>query len=444
MRRNAQSGEVRRRPGGLWRDREFLKLWLAQTVSQFGSQVSLLALPLVAAVSLDATAAEMGLLAAAATLPTLALSLLTGVWVDRLPRRPLMISADLGRAATLLLVPLLWWLGELSMGLLYVVVVATAALALLYDLAYQSYLPSLVRRKQLVEGNSKLQSSQSAALILGPGLAGALVQALGAASAIVLDALSFVFSAVTVRRIRRSEGRHEPTARRSTRHEIGEGLRTLFRNPLLRRIVTCNAVLNFTGTLFTAVYLLYLVRDVGLQAGQVGLVLGVGGVGFLAGALGAPRLAQRVGTERLITLALMIGGLGWLLVPAAGGSLVSTLALLALARIMSSLGAMAYDISAVTLRQSVTPAHVLGRVLASSRFVGAGVAPLGALVGGALGATLGLRQTLALAAAARLVLSLAVWLAPGRQRARLRSTREIDHTPQDYGARPNSGSQHEG
>lgn len=407
----------------MWRDREFLTLWLAQTISQFGSQVSLLALPLIAAISLGASPTEMGVLAAVATLPTLALSLFAGLWVDRLARRPLMIGADLGRAAILVVVPLLWWLGALRMEVLYVIVVSAASLALLYDLAYQSYLPALVRREQLAEGNSKLQSSQSAALILGPGLTGALVQVAGATSAVLIDAVSFVCSAMLVRRIRHVEERRTPPLRRSARSEIGEGLRTLFQEPLLRRIVACNAVLNFTGTLFTAVYLLYLVRELGLEAGAVGLVLGVGGAGFLLGALGAARVSTRVGMERLVVGALLVGGVGWLLVPAAAGSLPLVLAVLLLGRLLTSAGAMAYDISAVTLRQTVTPADVLGRVLASSRFVGAGVAPLGALAGGALGATLGLRQTLALAAGARLIASLAVWLAPSWRGQRLRSTR---------------------
>jgi MFS family permease len=387
----------RLRFAGLWRQPDFINLWTAETISQVGSQITLLALPLAAALSLDAGAAQMGLLAAAETLPALLFGLFAGAWVDRLPRRPLMVVADLGRAALLAIVPAAWFLDVLQIELLYVLAFLVGVLTTLFDVAYLSLLPSLVRRDQIIEANSKLQASASAAQVAGPGIAGILVGLITAPWAIAVDAVSFLFSALFLTRIRVEEARPEPDAGpadRSVRREIGEGLRVVWNHPLLRPMTLTASTNTLFGFVFLSVYVLYMVRDLGFGPGSVGLVLGLGGVGALLGAFLAEPFARRIGVGPAIVLGRVLFGVGGLAVVAAFSVPGYEVPLVLFAEFFQWLVLVVADVNQVSLRQSVTPDRLLGRVNATTRFAVAGVIPIGSLLGGLLGETIGLRGAL--------------------------------------------------
>jgi hypothetical protein len=283
--------------GSLWRDADFMRLWTAESVSRLGSQVSLLALPLAAITVLHASTFEVGLLSTAEFAPFVLVGLPAGVWVDRLRRRPVLIAGDLGRALALGSIPLAYALDVLSIGQLYAVGFVTGVLTVFFDVAYQSYLPSLVQREQLVEGNAKLEISSSGASIAGPGLGGGLIQLVGPALAVLADAASFLASALFVFLIRRPEPvperRDRPAGRRGAmRHEIVEGLRYVLGHRLLRWIAATTASANLFSSMITAIAVLYFVRQLHLSPGLIGLVLTTGNLGWSAARGAAGRLAR--------------------------------------------------------------------------------------------------------------------------------------------------------
>ena len=296
---------------GLWRHADFVRLWIGQTVSQFGSQITLLALPLVAALLLKATPLEMGLLGAMEMAPFLLIGLPAGVWVDRWPRRPVLIVGDVGRALAIGSIPVAYELGQLSMLQLYGVAFVTGILTVFFDVAYMSYLPALVERDQLVDGNSKLEVSRAAAAIAGPGLGGALVQLLTGPVAMAFDAVSFAISAVFLVTIRRPEPAPE-ALRRVNRcvqrlpRDCATCLRTgcYAQSPPARPLPISSASAGF------AVYVLFAVRELGLDPARLGLVFGLGNLGFLVGALAAAPAARRFGLGPAITFSTMLGGPG--------------------------------------------------------------------------------------------------------------------------------------
>ncbi|MDQ6601536.1 MAG: MFS transporter, partial [Chloroflexota bacterium] len=265
----------------LWRHADFLKLWAGQTVSQFGSQVTVLALPLTAALTLHANAANMGFLAAASTAPFLVFGLFAGVWVDRLRRRPILILADIARFALLALIPVLALLGALTLVDLYVIAFLVGILTLFFEVAYQSFLPAVVGRAQLVDGNSKLETTRSAAQIAGPGAAGALVQLVTAPVAIAVDAASFLVSVLFLGLIRTPEPSPARTmARRRVWAELNEGLRAVLDDPILRATMGSAGTVNMFGSLLFAVFVLYALR-LGIGAGLLGVIFAVGNLGYL-------------------------------------------------------------------------------------------------------------------------------------------------------------------
>jgi MFS family permease len=399
--------------GGLWRHRDFTRLWAGQTVSQFGTQVTYLALPLTAAVTLQATPSQMGLLGAAEFAPFLLFGLFAGVWVDRLPRRNILIAADLGRAALLALIPLAALGGFLRIELLYAVGFLTGVLTVFFDVAYQSYLPALVDRADLVEGNSKLEVTRSVAQVAGPGAAGGLVQLVSAPVAIALDAASFVLSALVLGAIRRAEP--PPAAsRRRIWAEIGEGLAVVLGNRHLRAIAGCTATSNLFSQIATAVYLLYLTRDLAVTPALVGVIFAAGGVGALLGALLASRTAAAVGLGPTIVGTAALFPLGWLLTLVAGGPPALVVAVLAAAMALVSLAGTVYNVNQLSLRQTITPDRLQGRMNASMRFLVWGTIPIGALIGGFLGDLIGLRATLLVAALGSALSVLWVLLSPVR------------------------------
>jgi len=401
-----------RRPGGLWQHRDFLSLWGSQTISQFGSQVTFLALPLVAIVVLDESTFRVAALTTVEFLPFLLFALPAGVWVDRLRRLPILILGDLSRALALATIPIAHWLDALTIWQLYAVAFVHGIGTVFYDVAYQSYLPALVGREQVVEGNSKLEVSRSAATIGGPGIAGGLVEVLTAPFAILADAISFVASAVLLGLIKKPEQAPPREERRSLKEELGEGLRYVFTHPYQRGLVGAVALSNFFGNVFFSILLVFAVREVGLSAGTIGVVLAVGNLGTLAAALSARRISDRLGVGRTIVLAASLFGPGTLVIAVAPKDLA--IPLITLGSLIIGFGVILFNVTAISLIQAITPDRILGRANASRRFVVWGVVPFGGLVGGSLGAWIGLRETMVIGAVGGLSAVVPILLSPIR------------------------------
>jgi MFS family permease len=388
---------------GLFRQPDFLKLWSAETISQFGTQVSLLAIPTVAILVLQAPPFEVALLGTIEFLPFLLFSLPAGVWVDRLRRRPILIAGDLGRAVSLASIPIAYELGALSIWQLYLVGFANGLLTVFFDVAYQSYLPSLVERDHLVEGNSKLEVSRSAAQILGPGVAGGLIGLVTAPLAIIVDSLSFVGSAAFVSRIQRQEAKAERSAADgasrgpSMREEIRDGLRYVLGHPYLRMIAGATGSSNLFSNIAFSLYLVYVYRVLGLDPAAVGVIFGIGSIGTLLGALTANRIAGRIGVGPAIVSSIALGFPAALLVPLAPRSgphlfLIASAAL-------TGFSALVYNINQVSFRQAITPQRIQGRMNATMRFVVWGTIPIGNIIGGAIGSFPGVDVATAVTAA---------------------------------------------
>ena len=398
----------------LWSHRDFRLLWAGDTISQFGSTIGRTVLPLLAVGALAATPFEMGVLSAAGTAAFLLIGLPAGVWVDRMSRRPVMLVADFARAALLLSIPVAWWLGVLTLTHLVVVALLVGAATVMFDIAYQSYLPALVGRERLVEGNSKLEASRAVAEVSGPALAGGVAQAVGAAVGVLATGVGYLASAFFLVRIRTEEVRPEAPEKPGLRHEIAEGLRFVFGHPSLRAIVGCTATANFFGGISMAVLVLFLVREIGLSEVLVGVVLTAGGVGGVLGALTMGRWTARFGQTTVIWLSVLVTTPFGLLIPlgAADWRIVFPI----VGDAVVAYGVIVYNVAQVSYRQSICPDHLLGRMNASIRFVVWGALPLGGLVGGALGGGIGVTPTLWVAMAGQCLAALWVVLSPLRNR----------------------------
>mgnify|MGYP006275174841 CR=1 FL=1 len=380
-----------------------------------------LAIPLVAAEILLVSSFEFGLLGTIEFLPFVLLSLPAGVWVDRLRRRPILVGADLGRALLLATLPVAYALDALTLAQLYLVAFGTGALTVLFDVAYQSYLPTVVDRDQLVDGNAKLEISRSASQVAGPGLAGLLIGWLSAPIAIVVDAISFVGSALLLATIRRTEAPPDATAEPgdvAPRTEalvpaVAAGLRYVLGHPWLRAIALTTGISNLFGSLWGGVMILYLVRVIGLDAAEIGVTFSIGSTGVLAAAVAAGAVSRRLGLGRtLVASALLfsLAGLPLLIAPAA-----ATLPAAVAAVWLGGFGGVVWNVNQVSLRQAITPDAMRGRMNATMRFIVWGTIPIGTLVGGALGDLIGLRETVLLGAAAGLVAFLPIVLSPVRR-----------------------------
>ena len=401
----------------LFRHPDFVKLWSAETISQFGTQVTFLALPLIAATVLNVTPFEFGLLATIEFLPFILLSLPAGVWVDRLRRRPILIAGDLVRAAALISIPVAFALDALTIWQLYAVGFINGCATVFFDVAYQSYLPSLVERDQIVDGNAKLQTSVSAAQITGPGIAGVIIGAVTAPFAILLDSLSFVASAVFLFAIRRHEPAPAPRVdeqgkRPSMRAEIAEGLRYVGRHPFLRSIAATTGLSNFFSNVAFSILILYLVRELAFSPELLGLAFSIGSVGFLIGALLANRVAKRFGVGPTIVASALTFGPSALLVAIAPPALAAPL--IAASVFINGLGGAIYNINQVSLRQAITPERMQGRMNATMRFIVWGTIPFGNLLGGSLGGVIGLHNTIWIGAIGGLFVFLPVLFSPVR------------------------------
>ena len=380
---------------GLWRNADFVKLWSGQAVSRLGSQVTLLAIPLIAITVVKASTFEVGMLSAVEFSPFIIVGLPAGVWVDRLAKRPLLIVADMGRVVALATIPAAHEIGTVTMGQLYLVAFVVGVLTVFFDVAYQSYLPVLVDRDQLVDGNAKLAVSESAATVTGPSVAGGLIDLIGAPLAVIADAASFGLSAVALLLVGRREPpapRAEPGRRPGMRAEIGEGLRYVLGHPLLRPIAFTTATSNLFSSMTVAVLTIFMVRSLGMSPGLIGLTLGIGNIGFVLGALLSSRVSAWLGVGRTIVWSMGICGAGFLLLPLAQRS--APVPWLVAGGFLFALGGPVYNINQVSLRQAITPYRLQGRMNASMRFLVWGTMPVGSVAGGILGTVLGLRPTL--------------------------------------------------
>jgi MFS family permease len=388
----------------LWRHRDFRTLWIGAMISNFGSAITSLALPLTAVVTLHASPAQMGVLGAVGTMPALLLSLLVGVWVDRVRRRPLLIGADLGRAVLIGAVPLIALCGILRMEYLYVVSFLAGILTLVFDIANTSLLPHVVSRDQLVEGNSKLVLSDSVASIAGPGVAGSLIQLLTAPLAMLVDAVSFLGSALCLSVIHP----HEDTAARaradaSVWQEIGEGLQWIIKTAALRAMTISSGLGSLAISMQQTVFILFVSRELGLEPTSVGIVLASSGIAAVLGALLADKVAKQWGSGPAIIWGTSLVCLSQGIIPLTSGPMPLQMVLLIGAQCLRGLGSPIYNINQLSVRQMITPERVLGRVNASRRFIVFGIRPIGALLGGALGEAIGLRWTFVTATVVMLV-----------------------------------------
>lgn len=400
-------------PPGLWRDSDFRRLWVGQTVSQLGEHAVLVVLPLIAVLTLHADAGRLGALRAVGQAPILLLSLFVGAWVDRWRTRTVMVLADLGRALALGGAAVAGLLGGLGLSALLVVAFAVGALSVFFDVAYQASLVRLVRRDQLVWGNSALEGSRSAAQIGGPALGGVLVSLLSAPLAAASSALFFVLSFLSIRRIRR----HESIPERSERpprvwRRIHEGLRFVVGNTLLRTVGLASAAFQFSFAAMMTVYLLFLTRELHLSGTAVGSALAAMGPGALLGSLLAARLPNRLGHGAVLVSAAALGDGVMLCVPALHGpSAVTIPVLMAVNFVFGAFGQLV-NVTVMAVRQAVTPDGMQGRAAATITFVGMGLTPLGSLLGGLLGQGWGLRTSLLVTAAGMMLSPALMALSP--------------------------------
>jgi len=404
----------------IWQNRNFLMLWTSETISQFGSQFTGLALPLTAIIILNANSTELGILTFAGTIPWLLFGLLVGVWVDRHRKRRIMVTSNILRGLLLSLIPVAAVLGMITrLGILFLYGVSffVGFLQVFFDVTYQSYLPSLVRRDQLVEGNRNLQASASTAQVAGPTVAGIVISIITAPIAIAIDASSFFASAFALGRIDHEETIGEKISKRSVRSDIREGLRVVLGDRRLRMIAGSTGTYNFFTNALGAILLLYFVlpspEGLGVSKSPVsvtaGLIFSISSIGALVGVALATRITRAVGVGRAIVLSELIGGLGSIpyflsgsltaspLFTLAGLGINGYILLVMAGQFVTNIAVIVYNVNQISLRQSIVPIRLQGRMNATMRFLVWGTIPLGGLAGGLLGTFLGLRQAVGIA-----------------------------------------------
>jgi MFS family permease len=412
------------RPRTLWHNRDFLLLWSGQTVSEMGSAVTQLALPLTAVVVLRASTLQVGLLTAASTLAFALIALPAGALVDRRAKRSVMIWCDVARLLIIGSVPLaaVWHL--LTLGQLYAVAILAGVCTVFFDVSYQSFLPAVVSREDLVDGNGKLGATQSFAQVIGPGLGGGLVGLAGAAGAMTADAISYAISVASLLAIRGREATPErPAGDQRLRTEIAEGLLFVLRDPILRKIVACTGTANLFGAMASALEIIFLVRGLHVRPADTGLLIAVASLGGVAGGVLSGRLSRRIGSARIIWVSMLVIGLPGFLVPLAepGWSIIA----FPVGMAFFLFGAVVYNVAQVSYRQAICPPRLLGRMNAAVRWVVWGTLPLGGVLGGAFGTAFGVRATLWIGFAGTWAAGWWVFFSP------LRRMRDIPQDPQD-------------
>ncbi|MFI7574702.1 MFS transporter [Micromonospora sp. NPDC049497] len=395
----------------LLRQTAFRRYWSAQTVSLFGDQITELAVPLLAVLAIGAGPAEMGYLTAAALLPNLFFSLPAGAWVDRYPRRrQVMIIADLGRAGLLLAVPLLWWADALNLPLLCVVAFLIGTLSVFFEVAHSSLFAALVRRPDYVAANSLINGSRAMSYVAGPSIGGVLVQVLTAPVALVADVLTYLTSAVFLARTRVTER----PVQAGPGLGMAAGVRYVARSAVLRALLLGATTLNLFNYMFAALFLLYVTTELDVSPGLLGLIIGAGAFGGLLGATIAGPVSRRIGIGPAAILGLVVFPAPLILVPLAGGPRPLVVALLVTAEFVSALGVMVLDIAYGSVQIAATPETMLAVVSGFKRTVNYGIRPVGALIGGALGAAIGVRPALWIATVGALLGVLWVLFSPLR------------------------------
>jgi MFS family permease len=394
----------------LLRGRDFRSFWLGQSISLLGDQITYIALPLVAVLELDAGPAQMGALGAAALIPHLIFSLPAGVWLDRVARRKrILITCDLARVAVLATVPIAFGFDALTLGQLYTVAFLAGCFAVFFDLSYPTVFVSVTPREQFLEGNSLIHGSRSFSYVAGPSVGGLLVQAFSAPFAILADAVSYLFSAALLSRVRAPEAPVEEVEG-GMRARVREGLRFIGGNPIFRPALSATATLNFFNYAFSALFLLYATRTLGVEAGTLGLILGAGAVGGILGATVATRLARALGVGNAFLLGCVLFPAPLVLIPLAEGPRALIIGMLFAAEFLSGMGVMILDINGGSIMYALTPDRLRSRAQGAFNFVNWGIRPIGALVGGALGAWIGVRPTLWVATIG--AITGALWLLP--------------------------------
>lgn len=379
----------------LWTHRDFLNVWAAETVSVFGSQFYLIAMPLAAVIILDASAYEMGILFSLEMLPFLLFGLLAGVLADRRRRRTIMIVCDFGRAVALAVIPVSWYFGALSLTIMYAVAFVAGTFTAFFDIAYQAYLPVLVKRSELLDANSKLETSRASSQVAGPSIAGLAVSALGAPLAITGNFISFLGSAILLLRVKKKELVARTEACKSVLGEIKEGLDVVLSSRMLRGIAGCTATGNLFWSMSYAILMLFMESTLELSAIWIGAVFAVGALGAVVGAVFSSRIVSALGLGRTIILSALLGGMPSMLIVLAYPSN----ALLVLMPIWFATGVtgVIYNVNQVSLRQAITPDRLQGKMNATMRFIVWGVYPIGGIIGGLLGEAVGLRMTILIA-----------------------------------------------
>jgi MFS family permease len=397
---------------GLLRDHDFRGLFLSTTVAQFGYQITSLALPLAAVLALDVSEFEVGVLSSMTMIAFLLIGLPAGAWIDRMRRRRVLIVSDLVRAAVLFTVPVAWWADVLTIWQLYAVALVIGVFTVFFDVSYQSYLPHLVGRANLVEGNAKLETVRSTAQLGGPVLAGQLIEWLTAPVALAFDAVAMGASALFLVGIRRREPKPQVAQDARIGAEIKEGLSFVFKNRILASIVACTSWWNLWMGAFMAMIVVFLPRDLGLTPGEIGLVFAVFGIGGLVGAFLSGPVTLWLGEGRAIWISTVVTSPWLLLLPAAEPGWRTWLGAFGMGVV--GIGAIVYNVNQVSFRQRLTPDRMLGRMNATVRFLAWGLSAVGALIGGVLGELLGARATLWIAAAGVCLAFLPVFLSPLR------------------------------
>lgn len=401
-------------PPSLWRDRDFRRLWAGQTASQLGSQAGQVTLPLLAVVALNADATQLGALRAVQQMPILLFSLFVGAWVDRWRSRDVMVLADFGRAVALTAIPIAFLCGVLGIPVLLALAFLVGVLTVFFDVAYQAALVRLVKRDQLTQGNSALEASRSAAQIGGPALGGALVSLLTAPIAVVAGAFFFTVSCLSIRRIRHRESTPSAAVERPARmrRRIAEGLRFVVGDPVLRAVGLASALFHFFFAAMMTVYLLFLPRTLELSGTAVGLVLAAMGPGALVGSVLAARLPRRFGYGVVLVSSAVLAEGVMLCVPVMRGSTTLTIACLMAINFLFGACSQLVDVTVTTVRQSITPLPIQGRVVATLNFVGMGLTPLGSLLGGFLAGHWELRTSMLLTVVGMLLSPLSLAFSP--------------------------------
>jgi len=385
----------RTRGGRLWKHRDFIRFWFGMSVSNFGNQITNLALPTIALLLLHITVFEVGLLGTIEYLAYPALGLFVGVWVDRFRRRPILILCNIGRLVSLASIPMAYLLNALGIYQIFAVAGVNSVFSVFFDVAYQSYLPSIVDPPDLVEGNSKLQTTASAASVIGPTLAGFLIDLVGAAESIVLDAVGYLVSIIAMVSIRKGEGIPQDArpdrGARSFVSEIKEGVAVIIHTPVLATLTGCISTVNFGNTLASSVYLFFAYNELHLSPLLVGIVGTAGGLAFLMGSITASWVSSHLGIGRALTFSILTG-FGWLGYPLA--LVLPSLPTLIVFSFVASSGVLIFNITALSMMQRITPNRLLGRMTATRRTISWGVIPVASLLGGVLGSVIGLPMTI--------------------------------------------------